>query len=57
MEVFLVADTYFNLNLEIFAETRPNRQQLCTYIYSRYRKHNYESKMNLLCSEVNIILR
>jgi hypothetical protein len=27
MEVFLVASTRFNLNLEIFAKTWPNRQQ------------------------------
>jgi hypothetical protein len=31
IEVFLVAYTRFNVNLEIFAETRPNRQQ-----HSRY---------------------
>jgi hypothetical protein len=29
MEVFLVAYTLFNLNLEIFAGTRSNRQQGC----------------------------
>jgi hypothetical protein len=48
MGVFLVAYTRFNLNFEIFAETRPNRQQ-------RYCKHHYESKINLLCSEVKTI--
>jgi hypothetical protein len=33
MEVFFVAYTCFNLNLENFAETRLNRQQRCMSIF------------------------
>jgi hypothetical protein len=54
MEVFLVAYTFFNLNLEIFTETRSNRQQHCMSIL-RYCKHHYDSMMNLLGSEVKTI--
>jgi hypothetical protein len=57
MGVFLVAYTCFNLNLENFAETWSNRQQLCIPIHSPSLKlkHHYESEKNFLCSEVKII--
>jgi hypothetical protein len=42
----LVAYSCFNLNLEIFAETRSNRQQRCMSNL-RYWKHHYESKKNV----------
>jgi hypothetical protein len=45
IEVFLVAYTCFNLNLEIFGETLSNRQQRCMSIL-HYRKHHYESRIN-----------
>jgi hypothetical protein len=33
MEVLMIVYICFNLNLEIFAETRPNRQQRCMSIH------------------------
>jgi hypothetical protein len=39
---------------DIFVKTRSNEQQYCMSIL-RYWKHHYESKMNLLCSEIKTI--
>jgi hypothetical protein len=40
MEVFLVAYICLNLNLEIFTETRANRQQQCPFSVIELRSND-----------------